>query len=231
MKTHYLSAIIVILGFFGAHQTSQAASRYAELTAVLITDSGKRIEGEFRFSMKADPNLYTFRRSSDEKFELLELDTIVQVIVSNKSGIIGYFESMPYYESRNKLLLYHSGSKKRLMLIKWANDYGVLSVWTEYRYDYDDNVLKLYFNPTSDRLCFRSMNAMEYTELLTYIPNKSTDDILKLNQRFTSFSEKARDEYFSKYCKDFLGQIDSELTELFNPEEFLQHFGEVCGAN
>jgi hypothetical protein len=202
-----------------------------ELQATITTVSGREITGEFRFAY--GPSLqhdYGFRSSPKDKFRALDLDTIVRLVVSNENGVIGQFESMPLYFVYAKRTFYVS-THRVLLLIRWASDGGVIAIREKYEYDYDKKQFNIVTDPFFSKVAFRAPNATEYVEIIDYKPFKSSYDFLVVNEQVTSANITAYNEYFKKYCPEFLEKRPFATSKVFEPMKFLKEYEDFCVNN
>lgn len=199
-----------------------------ELQATITTVSGREITGEFRFN-KLDHGC-KFRSSPKDKFLPLDLDTIVRVVLSNEIGVLAHFECMPIYFmiSKTEFLL---SPHRVLLLIRWASDGGIIAVREDYEYDAVNKQFKITTDPNFSKVAFRAPNATEYVDIINYKPFKSSYDFLTVNEQVTSWNMAAYNEYFKKYCPEFLEKRPFATSKVFEPMKFLKEYEDFCVNN
>ncbi len=196
-----------------------------ELQATITTVSGREITGEFRFN-KLDYG-YKFRSNPKDKFLPLDLDTIVRLVLSNENGVLAHFECMPLYYMISKTE-FQLSTHRVLLLIRWASDGGIIAIRENYEYDAVNKQFKITTDPNFSKVAFRAPNATEYVDIINYKPFKSSYDFLVVNERVTSWNMAAYNEYFKKYCPEFLEKRPFATSKVFEPMKFLKEYEDFC---
>jgi hypothetical protein len=197
----------------------------SELMATITSVSGREITGEFRFN-KLDYG-YKFRSSPKDKFLPLDLDTIVRLVLSNEIGVLAHFECMPLYYMISKTE-FQLSTRRVLLLIRWASDGGIIAIREHYEYDAVKKQFKITTDPNFSKVAFRAPNATEYVDIINYKPFKSSYDFLTVNERVTSWNMAAYNEYFKKYCPEFLEKRPFATSKVFEPMKFLKEYEDFC---
>ena len=115
-----------------------------------------------------------------------------------------------------------------LLLIWWASDGGIIAIREHYEYDAVNKKFLITTDPNFSKVAFRAPNATEYVDIINYKPFKSSYDFLTVNERVTSWNMAAYNEYFKKYCPEFLEKRPFATSKVFEPMKFLKEYEDFC---
>lgn len=224
----FLLFVVCAISFSGSalakNAPLSAASNPSILKATITTVSGREITGDFQFAQLASYR-YGFRSNPKDKFRELDIDTIVRLVLSNEDGVLGHFESTHRYYSNPRGF---GKSYRLLLLVQWVSDGGTMAIAGTYSYDVA--LKKLTISPPTNfsLVCFKAPNAEDYVDFVYYNPYKSSYDFLIENEKQTAWIEPAYNEYFKKYCPEFLEKRPFATSKVFEPMKFLKEYEGFC---